>query len=88
MTPPTQGVVSLLILGILDELDIASVAPGSAAYVHLCVEATKQAFGVRDRCVTDPAYMRVDAQSLLAREHVRELAGNIDRQRASPWGQG
>ena len=86
MTPPTQGVVSLLILAILDELDIASVAPSSAAYVHLCVEATKQAFGVRDRCVTDPAYMRVDAQSLLAREHVRELAGRIDRQHASPWG--
>ncbi len=86
MTPPTQGVVSLMILGILDELDVASVAPGSAAYVHLCVEATKQAFAVRDRCVTDPAYMRVDAQSLLAREHLRQLAANIDRQQAAPWG--
>lgn len=88
MTPPTQGVISLLILGILDELDIGKMAPGSSDYVHLCVEATKQAFRVRDRCVTDPAYMTVNPQSLLAREHVRELAAKIDRHRAAAWGKG
>lgn len=86
MTPPTQGVVSLLILGILDALDIAAVPQGSADYVHLCVEATKQAFRVRDRCVTDPRYMKVAAQDLLAPAHVRELAQGIDRRRAAPWG--
>ena len=42
MTPPTQGLVSLLILGILDVLEIGNAGPGSAEYVHLCVEATKQ----------------------------------------------
>jgi gamma-glutamyltranspeptidase len=88
MTPPTQGVVSLLILGILDELRVGEVAPASADYVHLCVEATKQAFSVRDRYVTDPAYMSVAQQSLLTREHVRELAMKIDRHRAAPWGAG
>ena len=88
MTPPTQGLVSLLILGILDELGIQSAAPASADYVHLCVEAAKQAFQVRDRHLTDPAYMSVTAQSLLTREHVRELASRIDRHRAAPWGAG
>ena len=48
LPPPTQGVVSLLILAILDELNIAAAAPASADYVHLCVEATKQAFHVRE----------------------------------------
>jgi oxamate amidohydrolase len=86
MTPPTQGVVSLLILGILDVLDIRSVPQGSADYVHLCVEATKQAFRVRDAQVTDPRYMRVPAQSLLAPDHLRSLALQIDRHRAAPWG--
>jgi gamma-glutamyltranspeptidase len=57
--PPTQGLVSLLILGILDALGIDKADPAGADYVHLCVEATKQAFGVRDRYVTDPAYMTV-----------------------------
>ena len=88
MTPPTQGLVSLLILGILDELGINEAAPAGADTVHLCVEATKQAFAVRDRYVTDPAYMSVSPQSLLTRNHVRELAAKIDRKRAAPWGGG
>jgi gamma-glutamyltranspeptidase/glutathione hydrolase len=88
MTPPTQGLVSLLILGMLDALDIGNVDPSGADYVHLCVEATKQAFAVRDRCITDPAYMTVDAQSLLEPARVRALAANIDRARAAPWGEG
>ena len=88
LRPPTQGVVSLLILGILDELRIGEVAPASADYVHLCVEATKQAFHVRDRYLTDPAYMTVTPQSLLEREHIRELAAKVDRYRAAAWGSG
>ena len=88
MTPPTQGLVSLLILGILDALDAGKLDPAGADYVHLCVEATKQAFAVRDRHITDPAFMRVDAQSLLAPEHVRALAASVDRKRAAPWGKG
>jgi gamma-glutamyltranspeptidase/glutathione hydrolase len=86
MTPPTQGVISLLIVGILDALDIAAVPQGSADHVHLCVEATKQAFRVRDRYVTDPRYMKVAAQDLLKAENVRALARCIDRRRAEPWG--
>jgi len=86
MTPPTQGVISLLVVGILDALDIAAVPQGSADHVHLCVEATKQAFRVRDRYVTDPRYMKVSAQDLLKSEHVKDLAQRIDPRRAEPWG--
>ncbi|MEK6594609.1 MAG: gamma-glutamyltransferase family protein [Pseudomonadota bacterium] len=86
MTPPTQGLVSLLILGILDELDIGSTGPATADYVHLCVEATKQAFHVRNRHITDPQYMTVDPRKLLARSHIRDLAAAIDRRQAAPWG--
>jgi oxamate amidohydrolase len=86
--PPTQGLVSLLILGILDELKIGSVDPDSADYVHLCVEAAKQAFAIRDRHITDPAYMSVDAPGFLAPMKVKELAARIDRRHAAPWGAG
>ena len=49
--------------------------PASPEFVHLCVEATKQAFGVRDRYIEDPRYMSVDARKLLlARSFVRKLA--------------
>lgn len=86
MTPPTQGVISLAILGTLDRLGVDKLDPLSADYIHLAVEATKQAFRVRDQYVTDPAYMTVEAQSLLDSDKLDALAGNVDRNRALAWG--
>ena len=86
MTPPTQGVVSLLILAILDKLGLKGLGPTSADYVHRCVEATKQAFAVRDKYVTDPAYMTVHPQSLLDDDIVNALAAKISLEHAAPWG--
>ena len=88
LPPPTQGLVSLLILGVLDALDVGATGPTSADYVHLAVEATKRAFAVRDHCLTDPAYMTINAQALLVPEKIRELAANVDRGRAARWGAG
>ena len=88
LPPPTQGLASLLILGILDRLPIARTDPLGADYVHFCVEAVKQAFGVRDRHVTDPAHMTVDPASLLVPSAIDALAARVDAQRAAPWGQG
>jgi len=84
--PPTQGVVSLLILGILDRLGLDPAIAETADYVHLVVEATKQAFKIRDRHIADPAAMTIDPQALLSREALSELAGQVDRTKALPWG--
>ncbi len=87
MTPPTQGVVSLAILGILDRLGLARLEPDSADHVHAIVEATKQAFlAIRDPHVADPAYMKVEAQTLLEDAVLKRLATNIDMKKALPWG--
>lgn len=88
MPPPTQGAVSLLILGQLDRLGLGGLDPLGADYVHLCVEAVKRAFVIRDRHITDPAYMGIDAQALLAPSALDAMAGKIDRGRAAPWGGG
>jgi gamma-glutamyltranspeptidase/glutathione hydrolase len=88
MPPPTQGVVSLLILGQLDRLLRAGMDPVGPEFVHAAVEATKRAFTIRDREVTDPAYMRIDAQSLLDPAHLDEMASKFDPNRAAPWGNG
>jgi len=81
---PTQGIASLMILGLYDRLrphpDV-----DSAAYVHLLVEATKQAFRVRDRWVRDPRDLDVDLRSFLDGSALAERAGRIDPTRASPW---
>jgi gamma-glutamyltranspeptidase/glutathione hydrolase len=88
MPPPTQGLVSLLILGQLDRLGIDRLDPLGADYVHFCVEAVKRAFQIRDRYITDPAYMTVDPQGFLAPDKVSALAAKIDPGRAAPWGAG
>ncbi len=85
MAPPTQGMVSLAILGIADRLGLESASPDSAGYVHRMVEATKQAFFMRDRHVTDPKYMTVDPQSLLTPAEMDRRAARIDLSRALPW---
>ncbi len=86
MAPPTQGVISLIILGLLDRVGVAGLEPMSADYVHRAVEATKLAFRIRDRYVTDPAYMQVDPQSLLEKGALDALAAEVDLKKAAPWG--
>ena len=50
--PPTQGLASLMILALFERLRVAEAE--SFDHVHGLVEATKRAFRVRDRVVTDP----------------------------------
>jgi gamma-glutamyltranspeptidase/glutathione hydrolase len=88
LPPPTQGVASLLILGILDAIEIGRIGSGTPDYVHLCVEATKQAFTVRDRHVTDPTHMKIDPRALLRPETISQLASAIARYKAAPWSAG
>jgi gamma-glutamyltranspeptidase/glutathione hydrolase len=83
--PPTQGLLSLLILGQLDRLGVQGLHGTSPDFVHRVVEATRQAFVIRDRHLTDPARMRVDAQSLLSAECLDLLTDNIDLERAGGW---
>ena len=84
--PPTQGLASLLILALFDRLP-ADAADGFA-HLHGLVEATKQAFLIRDRHVGDPAEMTLDPQALLDDAGALDaLAARIDPARALPWPQ-
>lgn len=88
MPPPTQGLVSLLILGLMDRLSIERFDHLGADYVHAAVESVKQAFAVRDRHVTDPAHMKIDAATFLAPAALDAMAARIDMQHAAAWGGG
>ncbi|MBU0795429.1 MAG: gamma-glutamyltransferase, partial [Alphaproteobacteria bacterium] len=82
--PPTQGLAALLILALFDRLPPSEAE--SFAHVHGLVEATKQAFLVRNRHVGDPAYMAVSAQQIL--DDTARIAGMVDAidpRRALPW---
>ena len=86
MPPPTQGLASLLILGAFDRLECAQA--DGFDFVHLLVEASKQAFGVRDQHITDPAYMDTDPATFLRDPVVASLAAAVDPARARQWQRG
>ncbi|MDE0779675.1 MAG: gamma-glutamyltransferase family protein [Alphaproteobacteria bacterium] len=86
MRPPTQGLASLLILGVFAKMKCAQA--DGFDFVHLLVEASKQAFAIRDQYVTDEAYMSAPPESFLTDEVVAKLAAGIDPQKASDWKRG
>ena len=80
--PNGQGIAALMALGMLEELPYADTAPGSAARMHLEIEAMRVAFADLHTHVGDPAHMRVSPAQLLDRGYLRERARLIDPRRA------
>ncbi|PKU25509.1 gamma-glutamyltransferase family protein [Telmatospirillum siberiense] len=80
---PTQGLASLAILALFERLHVEEAE--GFAHLHGLVEATKQAFLLRDRVVTDPAFAVENPQSCLAPDALDRLADAIDPRRALPW---
>ena len=84
--PPCQGLASLLILAIFERLGCGEAE--GFAHLHGLVEATKQAFQIRDSEITDPDFMTADPAVLLGAESIARLAGAIDPAKAQPWSSG
>ncbi len=81
--PPTQGLASLIILGLFARLRVTQRE--SFEHIHGLVEATKRAFRVRDRVITDPDRITADLDRLLSPAFLDAEAGKIDMRRAAPW---
>jgi gamma-glutamyltranspeptidase/glutathione hydrolase len=80
---PTQGVVSLMILGCFDRLGVERA--DGFDHIHTLVEATKRAFQVRDREIGDPAVTGSELGQLLSAARLDSVAQSIDRHCATPW---
>jgi len=81
--PNGQGATALLLLNILRQFDLGSMAPGSAERIHIEAEATKLAYDARNRFIADPDHT-VRLAHMLAPETARRLAALIDPRRAMP----
>jgi oxamate amidohydrolase len=81
--PPTQGLASLMILALFDRLRVSQAE--SFDHVHGLVEATKRAFRVRDRFVTDPDQIDGNLSHFLAPKFLDAEAEKIDRKKAARW---
>ncbi|MEM9010310.1 MAG: gamma-glutamyltransferase [Pseudomonadota bacterium] len=76
MGPPTSGGLTMgLILGQLEQFDLASMGPTAEAW-HLYIEASKRAFADRGRFMGDADF--VDIPDLLDRAYVESRAATID----------
>jgi oxamate amidohydrolase len=83
LPPPTQGLASLLILAIFDQ--IRPARPEGFEHVHRLVEATKRAFLIRDAVVTCPSRLAQAPASYLAEKVIIAEASQINFAKAAPW---
>ena len=83
--PPTQGLASLIILALFDRLRVEQAE--SFEHIHGLVEATKRAFRVRDRVITDPDRITTGLDRYLGKAFLDAEADKIDRKKAAKWPQ-
>jgi gamma-glutamyltranspeptidase/glutathione hydrolase len=86
--PNGQGLAALLALGMLEHLPYDATRQGSAARMHLEIEAMRLAFADVETHLGDPTHMRVTAAELLDPVYLRSRAQLIDPARAGSYGPG
>jgi len=72
-----QGPVMLQQLAMLDTMDLAATAAGSAELVHTVVEVAKLAFADREAYYGDPDFSAVPLDALLSPEYSRSRAALV-----------
>jgi gamma-glutamyltranspeptidase/glutathione hydrolase len=81
--PPTQGLASLVTLGVFSRLGVKQAE--SFAHIHGLVESFKRAHRIRDRVVTDYDRLRHDPASFLTPDSLGREAAAISASRAAPF---
>lgn len=88
--PNGQGIVALMALGILEELErvgklksFGETDHNSAEYLHAVIESLRIAFADAAWWVTDPDVEKVPTHEMISRAYLRERAQLFDPNRAS-----
>jgi gamma-glutamyltranspeptidase/glutathione hydrolase len=88
LPPNGQGIVALMALGILENLDVARYPVDSPDSVHLQIEAVKLAFADALAYVGDIDAMPFPPQQMLDRAYLASRAKLIDMKKAQPFAAG
>ncbi|MEP7155611.1 MAG: gamma-glutamyltransferase family protein [Betaproteobacteria bacterium] len=75
--PNGQGLAALLVLGMLENFDLAGYPVDSVESVHLQIEAMKLAFADAHRYIADSAFMDVPVEALLDKKYLQDRAREI-----------
>ena len=80
---PSQGLASLILLGLYERLDVRGL--DGFAHAHALIEAAKRALTIRDAACVDFAHATHDFAALLSAQRLDREASRIDKSRAAPW---
>jgi len=88
--PNGQGIVALMCLGILEELEKDKKIPlfsredhNSTLYLHSIIESLRIAFADANWWVTDPAHMAVKSAEMISQPYLAERAKLFDSQKSN-----
>jgi gamma-glutamyltranspeptidase/glutathione hydrolase len=79
---PSQGIILLLALNIVEHFPLADWGPASPDALHVMVEATRLAFADSRRYSADPDFEAIPLEELLSKQHGKKQAARIDMKRA------
>ena len=89
--PNGQGIVALMALGIIEQLEKTGAIPkfgpadhNSTAYLHVVVEALRIAFADANWWVADPNVSKVPTKEMISPEYLAERAKLFNPNKASP----
>jgi gamma-glutamyltranspeptidase / glutathione hydrolase len=83
--PSSGGVVLLETLNILEGFPMRDMKQGSAASLHVMIEALKRGYADRARYLGDPAFVNAPIATLIAKDYAAKQRASIDLDRATPW---
>ncbi|MEA2864066.1 MAG: gamma-glutamyltranspeptidase / glutathione hydrolase [Bradyrhizobium sp.] len=83
--PSSGGVVLLETLNILEGFPMGEMKQGSAASLHVMIEAMKRAYADRARYLGDPAFATAPVATLISKDYAARQRAGIDLDRATPW---
>lgn len=75
--PNTQGIVTLMMLQLLNRQDLREIGDATPDYYHLMSEAAKLTFRYRDEWVTDQRSHDIPLSEMVSDSHIKELQDQL-----------
>ena len=86
MPLPSSGGVGLVeTLNILEGFPMSDMKQGSAASLHVLIEAMKRAYADRAHYLGDPAFVSAPVATLITKDYAARQRAGIDLDHATPW---
>ena len=82
--PSSGGVVLMETLNILEGFNLGEMKQGSAASLHLLIEAMKRGYADRARYLGDPAFVNAPIAILIAKDYAAKQRAGIDPDHVTP----